>query len=160
MLFKHCEFAGCVPHSWVHAYTTPNAYFLPLPVPLLLCWLFSLLTSNLFLWCSDWFGCFLLMSFVGPSLPVHLGSLRLLTNFASSSGFSVHIGDSVDLVFFSQFPSTAVCSPLASRGPVITCDDHVGERPYKKGWQTSNLQVCSIWVCERSTQLQMSPLPK
>lgn len=49
------------PHSFFHAYTTPNAYFLPLPVPLLLSWLFSCLTSRFFLWCSDWFGCFLLL---------------------------------------------------------------------------------------------------
>lgn len=41
------------PHSFFHAYTTPNAYFLPLPVPLLLSWLFSCLTSRFFLWCSD-----------------------------------------------------------------------------------------------------------
>ena len=63
----------------------------------------------------------------------------------------MHIDDSVDLVFFFQFPFTAVCSPPAHRGPVITCDDHVGELPHKKG-KLLNLQACFFFGCVKGQQ--------
>ena len=144
------------PHSWVHAYTytTPNAYFLPLPVPLLLSWLFSWSTSNLFLLLRACrlarFGFLFFGSVVGPSLPAHIGSFRLLIILPLHLVSRCTLVIVLILLSSPNFPPPLCAVVRPSRGPAITCDDHVGEWPYNKG-KLLNLQVCSFWVCERST---------